>query len=70
MHAQCPLWVRSGICSHVRPTPNGDRESGLPQKVMSALPPKADMGGATRDVCYGPIADIAKLFDHLVGAFE
>ena len=27
--------------------------------VMSALPPKADMCGATRDVCFGPIADIA-----------
>ena len=26
--------------------------------VMSALPPKADMCGATRDVCFGPIADI------------
>src|SRR4029453_13510577 len=34
---------------------------------MSALPPKADMCGATRDVRFGPIADIT-LFDHLVGA--
>ena len=25
---------------------------------MPALPPKADMCGATRDVCFGPIADI------------
>ena len=25
---------------------------------MSALPPKADMCGASWDVCYGPIADI------------
>jgi hypothetical protein len=25
---------------------------------MSALPPKADMCGATRDVRFGPIADI------------
>jgi hypothetical protein len=34
------------ICSaptHVRFTPNSDRESGFPRKVMSALPPKADM---------------------------
>ena len=33
------------ICSatsHVRFTPNSDRKSGLPQTVMSALPPKAD----------------------------
>jgi hypothetical protein len=28
--------------SHVRFTPNSDRESGFPQMVMSALPPKAD----------------------------
>jgi len=34
----------------VRFTPNSDRESKFPQKVMSALPPKADMGGALSDV--------------------
>ena len=28
--------------------------------VMSALPPKADMCGATRDVRFGPIADISQ----------
>jgi hypothetical protein len=27
---------------------------------MSALPPKADMCGATRDVRFGPIADICE----------
>ena len=37
---------------------------------MSALPPKADMCGATRDVCFGPKADIASLFDHLIRAGE
>src|SRR5262249_52416343 len=41
--------------------------------AMSALPPKADMCGATRDVRYGPIADSCTaanqyLFDHLAGA--
>ena len=46
---------------HVRFTPNSDRESGHRQTVMSALPPKADMCGATRDVRFGPIADIASL---------
>jgi hypothetical protein len=49
------------ICSakgHVRFAPNSDRESGLPQTVMSALPPKADMCGANGDVRFGPIADI------------
>ena len=44
----------------VRFTPNSDRESGFPHKVMSALPPKADMCGATRDVCFWPKADIQR----------
>ena len=26
--------------------------------AMSAMPPKADMCGATEDVCFGPIADM------------
>ena len=43
---RCPLY------------PNSDCESGIPAKVMSALPPKADMCGAKRNVCFGPIADI------------
>src|SRR5262245_45724435 len=42
-------------------TPNSDRESGLPQTVMSALPPKADMCSAQGNVCFGPIADIESL---------
>ena len=42
----------------VRLTPNSDRESGFSQTVMSALPPKADMCGATGDVRFGPKADI------------
>ena len=51
------VYVRFGseadICrakSHVRFTLNSDRESGFPQKAMSALPPKADMCGALVDV--------------------
>jgi hypothetical protein len=51
----------------VRFTPNSDRKSGFPHKVMSALPPKADMYSALAYVCFGPKADIAALFDHLVG---
>jgi hypothetical protein len=43
---------------YVRYTPNNDRESGFPQKVMSALPPKADMCSATGHVRYGPKADM------------
>jgi hypothetical protein len=36
----------------------GQKQTFALQKVMSALPPKADMCGATRDVRFGPIADI------------
>jgi hypothetical protein len=59
------LYVRFGskadICNaptHVRFTPNSDRKSGLPHKVMSALPLKADICIARAHVCYGPKADI------------
>ena len=38
--------------------------------TMSALPPKADMCSALGHVRFVPIADIAILFDHLVGAGE
>jgi hypothetical protein len=34
------------------------KQACAPQKVMTALPPKADMCGATRDVRFGPIADM------------
>ena len=43
---------------------------------MSALPPKADIGGVSTDVRFVPKADILRcgkktsLFDHLVGASE
>jgi hypothetical protein len=36
----------------------GQKQTFAPQNVMSALPPKADMCAATRDVRFGPIADI------------
>jgi len=35
------------------------------QLGMSALPPKADMCGATKDVRFGPIADISLIEDLL-----
>src|SRR5262245_59939878 len=47
--------------THVRFTPNSDRKSRHAQMVMSALPLKADMCGATRDVRFGPIADMCAL---------
>ena len=43
--------------AHVHFTPDSDHESGFPQKVMSALPPKADACGAVGNVGYGPLAD-------------
>jgi hypothetical protein len=36
---------------------------------MSALPPKADMCGATSDVRYGPKADMV-LFNHFISVGE
>ena len=32
---------------------------------MSGLPPKADICSALAHVCFGPIADMRVLFDHL-----
>jgi hypothetical protein len=46
-----------GATSHVRFTPNSDRESGLPQPVMSALLLRADMCVAKRHVCFTPNSD-------------
>jgi hypothetical protein len=63
---------KADMCSarrHVRFTPNSDRESGLPQTVMSASPPKADMCGAARDVRFGPIADTWSAASYLYGNF-
>ena len=34
------------------------KQTYAPQKVMSALTPKADMCSALAHVCFGPIADI------------
>ena len=46
----------------------GQKRTCVAQEVMSALPPKADMCSASRDVRFVPIADITVLFDHLIGA--
>jgi hypothetical protein len=46
--------------------PTATAKADMPQMSMSASPPRADMCGATSDVGYGPIADIAS-FDNLVG---
>jgi hypothetical protein len=54
-----------GASTHVRFTPDNDRESEFPHKVMSALPPKADMCSALGHVCFGSKADIIS-FDNFV----
>ena len=48
----------------------GHKQAFAVQKGMSALPPKADMCSATRYVRFVPIADISRLFDHLIGGGE
>jgi hypothetical protein len=45
----------------------GQKQTFALQKVMSALPPKADMCGATRDVRFGPIADMAATSPMILG---
>jgi hypothetical protein len=40
--------------SHVRFTPESDRESGAPRESMSALHQKADMGEAPSAILSGP----------------
>ena len=42
----------------------GQKQTFAVQEPMSALPPKADMCGATRDVRFVPIADIRASEDH------
>jgi len=47
----------------------GQKQTCAPQKAMSALPPKADVCGATSDVRFGPKADITT-HSSLVSATE
>jgi len=56
MRRECPLWGQKQTLAQVR--------------VMSALPPKADMVQHDCDVRFVPKADIANLIEHLVGAGE
>src|SRR4029079_2562552 len=50
--------------------PIATAKADMPQIAVSAFPPTADMCNATSNVGYGPIADICRLFGHLVGARE
>jgi hypothetical protein len=57
----CPLWVKSGHMRRNKACPLYSQlrlQKRYLRFVMSALPPKADMCGAGKDVRYGPIADI------------
>jgi hypothetical protein len=38
----------------------GHKQTCAPQKIMSALHPKADMCGALANVCYVPKADMSR----------
>jgi hypothetical protein len=46
----------------------GQKQTFAVQKGMSALPPKADICSATRDVCFGPEGDITKKEAATVGS--
>src|SRR5262249_16848563 len=48
------FWSKADICAaktYVRFSPNSDRKSRHPRRVMSALPPRADMCIALAHVC-------------------
>jgi hypothetical protein len=48
----------------------GQKQTYAPQQVMSGLRPKADMCGATRDVRFGPKADIEPFYSiNVIGFF-
>jgi len=52
----------------------GQKQTFALQNGMSALPPKADIPSAERNVCFVPIEDSCtaakKLFDHLIGSIQ
>ena len=48
----------------------GQKRKSAPRPIMSALPPKADIRVSHRHVCFGPISEVSRSFDHLVGARE
>jgi len=62
---QIPLWVKS---RHLQCTPScplyPQKRTCAVQLAMSALPPKADMCGATRHVRFVPIADSCTAAKH------
>src|SRR5262245_44063969 len=59
-----------GAQTHVRFTPNSDRESRHPQTVMSALPQKRTCAVQPGMSAMGQKRTLVRLFDHLVSAGE
>jgi hypothetical protein len=60
------------VSSEVRMSALGQKRTSRRLRLMSALPPKADIGTQSRNVRFVPKADIcsaanSSLFDHLVG---
>ena len=56
-----PLWLRVSISLWDATSALGQKATCAPQKVMSALLPKADMCSALADVRFWPKADIKRL---------
>jgi hypothetical protein len=52
------LGQKQTFCGAIVMSALGQKQTYAPQKRMSALPPIADMCGATSDVRFGPKADI------------
>src|SRR5215813_15577564 len=59
----CHAWVVG-----LRPDVDSSKRTFPCAQAMSALPPKADMWGAARDVRFGPKQTFRYSFDQLVGA--
>ena len=57
---------KSSLLRHGTMSALGQKPTCAPQNVMSASPPKADMCAATRDVRFGPKADIGEQAPKLV----
>jgi hypothetical protein len=73
MHCDVRFGSKADICSakgQVRFAPIATAKANFPQTVMSVLPPRAGMRGATSDDFNVPIADIPILFDYPVGGGE
>ena len=66
------FWIRNCALRYAKPadlmSALGQKQTLVHVRVMSALPPKADMDRQSCDVCFVPKADIRILFEQLIGA--